>query len=280
MTLGAGWAAAMAIGWLSLGAAPAVELISHRGESADAPENTLAAFNLAWKRKVPAIELDVHVSKDQRLVCIHDGDLKRTTGVAGPVKEAVMADLQKLDAGAWKHADFAGERLPTLEEALATIPEGGRCFIELKTGAEAVPPLVAAVEASGKKPEQLAVISFNAAALAETKRRLPKLKAYFLSSFKQDKETGRWSPTAEELIAKAQSLQADGLDLEARGPLDAAFVAKIRAAKLGFYVWTVDDPKLARRMVELGVDGITTNKAAWLAERLTEPTSSDGPPKK
>lgn len=277
MSLGGGWAAAMAIGWISLGAAPGVEFISHRGESADAPENTLAAFNLAWKRKVPAIELDVHVSKDGRLVCIHDGDLKRTTGTAGPVKEALLADIQKLDAGAWKHADFAGEKLPTLEEALATIPEGGRCFIELKTGPEAVPPLVAAVEASGKQPEQLAVISFDAAALAETKRRLPSLKTYFLAKFKQDEKSGAWSPTAEELVAKAQALKADGLDLDARGPLDAAFVAKIRAAKLGFYVWTVDDPKLARRMAALGVDGITTNKAAWLAERLAAPAEADGP---
>jgi glycerophosphoryl diester phosphodiesterase len=97
---------------------------------------------------------------------------------------------------------------------------------------------------------------------------LPELKAYYLAEFKQDKATGAWAPTAEELIAQAKAVGADGLDLSHKGPLDREFVRKVRAAGLGLYVWTVDDPAIAKRMVELGVDGITTNKAAWLAGQL------------
>src|SRR5690606_38835440 len=98
----------------------------------DAPENTLAAFNLAWERGVPAIELDVHLSADDRLIVIHDATTKRTTGVDLAVKDSTLDQLRALDAGSWKGEQWAGEPMPTLEEALATIPEGARCLIEVK----------------------------------------------------------------------------------------------------------------------------------------------------
>src|SRR4051794_11569416 len=157
------------------------ELIAHRGESADAPENTLAAFRLAWERKVPAIELDVHLTKDGRLAVCHDFDTKRCAGVACKIRETIWDDLKDLDVGQRFNQKFTGEKLPLLEDVLATIPAGARCFIEIKCGPEAVPALVKAVDACGKQPEQLAIISFDAEAVAEAKRKLPQLKAYYLS---------------------------------------------------------------------------------------------------
>jgi glycerophosphoryl diester phosphodiesterase len=131
-----------------------------------------------------------------------------------------------------------------------------------------VPAVARAVRASGKRPEQLVIISFKAATVAAAKKELPDLKAYFLAEFKQDKETQAWSPTVDHLIAQAKSLGADGLDLSHKGPLDREAVRRIKAAGLEFHVWTVDEPAVARRMVELGADGITTNKAAWLKGQL------------
>jgi glycerophosphoryl diester phosphodiesterase len=253
-----------------VGAGADVELIAHRGESADAPENTLAAFRLAWERKADAIELDVHLTRDGELVVCHDPDTKRTTGVALTIKQSTAEGLRKLDAGRWKGARWAGERMPLLGEALATIPDGARCFIEVKVGPESVPALVKAVRASGKRPEQLVVISFHAATVAEAKRRLPELKAYYLASFEKDKETGAWTPTADALIARAKALGADGLDLSAKGPIDRAFVDRVKQAGLGLFVWTIDDPAQARRLAEAGVDGITTNRAGKLARGLRE----------
>jgi glycerophosphoryl diester phosphodiesterase len=253
----------------TLGAGPpSVEIVAHRGESADAPENTLAAFNLAWGRKVEAIELDVHLSRDGVCVVTHDADTKRVTGVEQKIKETDWADLKGLDAGRWKDAKFAGETMPTLEASLATIPDGARCFIELKTGPEIVPAVVEAVRKSGKKPEQMAIISFHADTVAEAKKRLPELKAYYLASFKTDKQTGAVTPTLDELIAKAKELNADGLDLDFKGPIDRAFVDRVKSEGLALYVWTVDDPAVARRLAAAGVDGITTNKAEWLKQQL------------
>jgi len=255
---------------LALSLLAPVELIAHRGESADAPENTLAAFRLAWERKAPAIELDVHLTKDGKLAVIHNFDTKAVTGVDRLVRESTWDQLKDLDAGRLKDPKFAGERIPLLEDVLSTIPDGARCFIEVKVGPEAIPALVKAVEGCGKKPEQLAVISFNAATVAEAKKQLPQLKTYFLSSFKQN-GGGKWSPTAEQLIKQAQDIKADGLDLAHRGPWDEELVRKIRAAKLELYVWTVNDADIASGFVKLGVDGITTDKTAWLREQLSKP---------
>jgi glycerophosphoryl diester phosphodiesterase len=248
--------------------ASATEIVAHRGESADAPENTLAAFRLAWERKVPAIELDVHLTKDDRLIVCHDPDTKRTTGTSMLIAKSTLAELRTLDAGRWKGERWTGEKLPTLEEALATIPDGARCFIEVKVGPEAVPALVRAIEESGKCPEQLAIIAFNAKTIAESKRKLPQFEAYWLSSFRQDKATGAWSPTVDELIQQAKAINADGLDLSHQGPIDREFVQRVKAAKLKFFVWTVDDTIVARKFADLGVDGITTNRGAVLMQQL------------
>ncbi|WP_435016517.1 glycerophosphodiester phosphodiesterase [Tundrisphaera sp. TA3] len=257
------WIAGAAMAWFAAGGD--VEWVAHRGESADAPENTLSAFRLAWERGVKAIELDVHLAKDGTLIVCHDADTRRTTGERHAIKESTREQLKGLDAGSWKDPKFKGEPVPTLDEALATIPEDGRCFIEVKVGAEAIPALVKSIRQSGKKPGQLAVISFQADAVAESKKQLPEIKAYFLSSFKKDeKAPGGWTPSIDSLIAKAKELKADGLDLAAKGPLDAAAVAKIKQSGLEIYTWTVDDPAEARRLAEAGVDGITTNKAGWM----------------
>lgn len=260
---------------LFLTAGPQVEFVAHRGESFDAPENTLAAFRLAWDRDVSTIELDVYQTKDGELIVTHDADTKKTTGVSKIVKESTLAELRTLDAGRWKDARFAGEKLPTLAESLATIPERGRCFIELKTGPEVIPALVKVIEASGKRPEQLAIISFNSATIAEAKSRLPRHQAYWIVSVKKDKTTGVLAPTVNELIAKAKEVHADGLDLSI--PPTREYVDPVKAAGLRLFVWTVNEVALAKQFVELGVDGITTDRAAWLKQQVGETTASVQP---
>jgi len=248
--------------------ASAVEVVAHRGESDDAPENTLAAFRLAWERDADAIELDVHLTRDGQLILSHDPDTKRTTGVPHKIKDTPFAVLRTLDAGKWKGDKWAGEKLPTLAEVLATVPPGKRCFIEIKVGPEAVPAVARAVRESGKKPEQLVIISFKADTVAEAKRQLPELKAYFLADFKQDKKTKKWTGNIDEFIATAKSCHADGLDLGYKGPVDAEVARKVKAAGLAFLVWTIDDVAEAKRMIGYGAESVTTNRAGWLKEQL------------
>ncbi|MFV0446822.1 MAG: glycerophosphodiester phosphodiesterase family protein, partial [Planctomycetaceae bacterium] len=226
---------------LTLAAGGRPEIISHRGESADAPENTMAAFRLSWERNVPAIELDVHLTTDDQLVVIHDANTERTCGVKKVIKNSTYADLQDLDAGRWKGAEFAGEHLPLLQDVLAALPNGKRCVIEVKVGPESVPALVRAVEASGKPSEQLMVISFKDQTIAEVRRKLPELQAYWLTSFESDKSTGKVTPTVEQIVARAHEIKAQGVNVSYKGPIDQTFVDAVHNAGLKLYVWTVDD---------------------------------------
>ena len=247
-----------------------IEIIAHRGASYDAPENTVSSITLAWRQQASASEFDVFLSKDGKIVVLHDKDTKRVAGVDKKVVEQTFDELRRLDVGMWKGKHFAGERIPILEEMLVTVPRGKRVFIEVKCGPEIMPELDRVLRGATLKPEQTAVISFHADVVAAAKKARPDLKAYWIVSLKPAK--GKKLPTAEELIAKATTIGADGLDLSASDVLDETFARKIKKAGLKFYVWTVNDLALARRMAEIGVDGITTDRPGWLREQLANNT--------
>lgn len=246
----------------------AVEIIAHRGASYDAPENTVASFRLGWQQQADANELDVYLTKDGQTVVIHDKTTKRTTGTDLAVADATLAELRALDAGSWKGEQWKGEKLPTLAEALATIPDKRRFFLEIKCGPEILPEFERVVRGSGKTPSQLAIIAFNYDVVKQAKERMPEVPVYWLVSPKKDSQG--LQPSVDELIAKAKAAGADGLDLDSRFAIDAAFVAKMKEAELQLFVWTVDDAAAARRFTEVGVNGITTNRPAWLREQLGE----------
>ena len=98
-----------------------VEIIAHRGDSYHAPENTMASFRLGWEKRAN-VELDVYLSKDNRMVVIHDASTKRTAGVDLKVKEARADQLRALDVGSFKSKKYAGERIPFLADAVHAIP--------------------------------------------------------------------------------------------------------------------------------------------------------------
>ncbi len=242
------------------------QIIAHRGASFDAPENTLAALRLGYEQGADACELDCHLSKDGHVVVSHDASTKRATGHDAPIVTQTLAELRALDAGSWKGARWAGEKIPTLAEALAIVPDGKQLFIEVKCGPEILPALQRDIAASGRPHAQLVIISFNFAVVQQARALLPLIDAYFLASYKRDKEFNY--PRLENLIAKAKSAGLTGLDLAWRFPIDAATVAALREADLKLQVWTVDDPAVARRLAAAGVTGITTNRPAWLRAQL------------
>jgi glycerophosphoryl diester phosphodiesterase len=247
---------------------PKVEIVGHRGASFDAPENTVAAIKLAWEQKADASEFDVYLTKDKKIVVIHDATTKRTAGEDLKVAGSTLEELRKLDTGKWKGAKFAGEKLPTLEEMLATVPDGKRVFIEVKCGPEIVPELDRVLKAAKLKPEQTCVIAFNADVIAAVKKARPDLQALWLVSLAPKNQKPR---NAEELIEKAKQIKADGLDLSATpAVLDEAFGKKVKAAGLKLYVWTVNDVELAKKMIAAGAESITTDKPGWLREQLAK----------
>jgi glycerophosphoryl diester phosphodiesterase len=254
----------------ALAAEPRVEIIAHRGASWDAPENTVAALKLAWEQGADAVEFDVFLTKDGHIVAMHDRDTERTAGVKLLVADSTLDELRKLDVGKWKDPKYAGEKIPTLAEMLATVPAGKQAFVEVKCGPEIVPELDRVLRESKLKPEQTPVISFNADVIAAVKKARPDLPAYWIVGLRENKKTKAPPPTAEQLIAKAKEIRADGLDLQAAPVLDKAYADKVKAAGLRLYVWTVNDADEARRMVEIGAEGITTDRPGWLREQLAK----------
>jgi len=245
----------------------AVEIIGHRGASYDAPENTLASFKLGYQQKADADELDIYLTKDGKVIVIHDGTTGRTTGVSNKVATQTFDDLRRLEAGQfgkWKGKGFS-EKLPSLDEVLALIPEGRRLFIEIKCGPEVLPELGRVLQRAAKKPEQTVIIGFGYDTMKQAKAAFPNLQVLWLVGA-QGKP--RKYPPVDELIPQAKAAKLDGLDLDGGFPIDGAFVQKVHGAGLKLYTWTVDDPEVARKEAAAGVEGITTNRPGWLREQL------------
>lgn len=246
-------------------------IVAHRGASHDAPENTMSAFRLAWQQGADAIEGDFHLTADGKIVCMHDKDLKRTAAIDRNVADMTLAEIQLAEAGAWKDPKFAGEKIPTLAEVLTLVPEGKLFLIEIKCGPEIMPEFHRVIASSGVPLDRLRVISFNANVITAVKEQMPAMKAYWLTSYKKDEQTGQYSPTHDQVLATLHRTKADGLDTRANPEvLTPAFIEKLRFANLEFHCWTVDDPALARQMTTLGVDSITTNRPAFLRKELAK----------
>lgn len=225
---------------------------AHRGASAHAPENTLAAFELALKQGAPAIEFDVKLTADRRVVIHHDQTLDRTTDGSGPITRQPLAALRELDAGSGFSAEFRGEKIPMLEEVFESL--GGKMFmnIELTNYASPFDGLVDEVVKLVKKhglEEQVLFSSFFPTNLAHARRLLPSVPRgqLFLPG-----GSGWW-----------QRLAAGFMSLEAEHPfkddVSAAVVQRAHAKNRRLYTWTVNDPAEMKSLRALGVDAIFTD---------------------
>lgn len=244
-----------------------VEIIGHRGCAQDAPENTLASVHLAWEQGADAVEIDVFRTKDGHIVAHHDETTGKTAGVDRPVAEQTLAELKALDVGRWKHERFAGERIPTLAEVIATIPRGKRLFVEVKCGAEAIPELSRVVRSSGVEEAQVAVISFSPEVISASKRQMPGLKAYWVQEVYR-KDPPAWPMSLDSLVRRACELGADGVDLGYSPPLDRSFVRRLNEAGLEIHIWTCNALASAVNLRAAGVNGLTTDRPGELRREL------------
>jgi glycerophosphoryl diester phosphodiesterase len=229
---------------------PAPIIFGHRGARAHAPENTLLAFELAFALGADAIECDIQLTADGALVVIHDGTLDRTTNGRGPVVEADLAGLRALDAG-------RGQRIPLLAEVLDLCRRaGGQVNLEVKAETEAVALVTAAALADSlaglaHAHRQLIVVSsFELAAIAEIKRRLPWLRVATLHGGR------RWRRV--DPLAPAHALGAEAVHLQTS--LAAPdLIERAGGLGLGVRVWTANQPAQLRQFLRWGVDGIFTD---------------------
>ena len=263
--------------------APNPMVIAHRGSSAQAPENTVPAFQLAWEQGADAIEADFLLTKDGHIVCFHDKDTKRLAGQPLNVADANLEELRQFDVGSiqpqdseralrsWNADQYKGVRIPTSAEVFATVPAGKKVFIEIKCGPEIIDPLLRELASSGLTPDQVVVIAFDSALLKSLKERDPKWQTAWVCHFgKRPNGKPRMAPakvlrTLKEM--KALALMSGG------GDVDKGLLDRIRSAGIEHYVWTINDPKLGPTYKAQGVDAIVTDLPAEMLAALNSSTN-------
>jgi glycerophosphoryl diester phosphodiesterase len=265
--------------------APNPLVIAHRGSSAQAPENTLPAFQLAWAQGADGIEADFQLTKDGKIICFHDKDTKRLAGQPLNVADATLEALRQFDVGSiqpqaaeralrsWNGDKFKGTRMPTIAEVFATVPRGKKIFIEIKCGPEIVEPLLRELASSGLTHDQVFVIGFDSAVLKSLKERDPKWQTAWLCSFDK-RANGKPRNAPAKVIKTLRAINAAAL-MSGGGEVDKNLLDQIRAAGIEHYVWTINDPKLAATYRAQGVDAIITDVPAEMLGALNSPAQHD-----
>jgi len=239
-----------------------IEVIAHRGFSGMFPENTLAAFRGAIDCGADRVELDVLLTRDSVPVVIHDALLDRTTGAHGAVCDRSLEEIRRLDAGSWFHQRFAGERIPTLDEALALL--GPRIPVNVEIKEEAVVPrpprddgvearVVAALRRHGLV-STATVSSFELLAVERVHRLCPEVQCELLFN-----DSSR--PPSESDLELAARAGFCGLNVSREElRVNSSIVAAALRRGLRVKVYTIDDPEELSDLLELGVAGVFTNR--------------------
>jgi glycerophosphoryl diester phosphodiesterase len=241
-----------------------VWVVAHRGASGHAPENTLAAFRKAVEMGARFIETDLQISRDARIVAIHDTVLDRTTSGHGQVHMKTLEEIRALDAGSWFGSagpdSFAGERVPTLDEILVFSREQDiNFYLEIKSGsAWGVEHSVVAAVRNSTAFARVVILSFDPATLDSVYRLDETVMTGFLCEH-----------PSSDLVERAVRLGAR--QLAPRGDLvTPALVKDAHEAGLQVVTWTINDSDQMRRLIAAGVDGIMTDYPDRLVSVIRE----------
>jgi len=267
--------------------------LAHRGANTDAPENTMAAFRRAVEVGASGLEFDVQLSKDGSVVVIHDEKLERTTSGSGLVKDYTLQELQHLDAGSWFGEEFAGEKIPTLDQVLDQFSSTNLVYnIELKSGIVLYPGLeekVIEAVTTRNLEDQVVVSSFNHYSLVTCCELNKEIRTGMLyvaglfepwgyadqvvvSSFNHyslvtcrelNKEirtgmlyvAGLFEPWGYALKLGCYSVHPLFYHLQ-----HPELVSGFREHNLAIYAWTVNEPLYMELMVAGGIDAIITDR--------------------
>lgn len=223
--------------------------LSHRGESDDAPENTLSAYKLAMERDSDGIELDIRLTADGEAACVHDETIERVSGVRLAVSDATLAALRQYHP------------VPLLSEALAVLKPGKQMQIELKGPWPQLQPVKAVLDRRGGDRKGLALSSFDEETIRAAADVFPELPRLLLTDL--TRRFGRF-PAPEQVVACLQSLRCTGISFLATAEADAAFVEALHRAGMRVVCWGVRSDELGLAMARIGVDAMTCNHAVAL----------------
>ncbi len=254
-------------------------VVAHRGHRAAYPEQTLPAFAAAIDLGCRAIEADLQLSSDGRLVMMHDLTLDRTTDGHGPVADATLAELEALDAGAWFHPRFAGTRIPTVEALLdLAVPAGVTLCLEVKGTPAAAPDVAVALVRLLRDRDLLDrvfVSSFDHAAMAAARRIAPEIL------LAPERLPEHAAPDPADAVRQAQASGATVLQHRWEY-LTNEVVDALHAIDVAVWAWPTDTIESIEVSVRCGADGVIGDDVAWLLATVgtaadAAPAEIDGP---
>lgn len=244
-------------------------VIGHRGNSSVAPENTMPAFVSSSRSGAEYFEIDLHLTKDRVPVVIHDDTVDRTTDGSGFVSAMTLDEIRQLDAGSWFSDAFTGTKVPTFDEVLTHVANGGSDVVVEYKGdwsAEDTRLTVDMIEAAGVENKVFAQ-SFSTTSVASFAEVAPEIPLGWLTG-----------SITDGIIATATSLGADAVNPS------SATAESVRAAHdagLGVFVWTQDSATAWKELTEMGVDGIITNRpdalVGWMQRYNQAPPEGEQP---
>ena len=227
------------------------EVIAHRGFKTIAPENTIVAFSKAIELDVDGIELDVHLSKDKRIVVIHDETLQRTTNGSGYVKDFNYNDFKKLDAGSWFSAEYKREKIPMLEEVFELLKDSKKILnIELKNSIveyEDIERMVIDMIVKYTFQEHTIISSFNHYSLRKVKAIKPEIRTAILCN-----------NITFELLEYMKKYKANDIHINVLA-LNKELLNCCKANGIKLRCFTVNAKSDMKKLVQIGVDGIITD---------------------
>jgi glycerophosphoryl diester phosphodiesterase len=238
-------------------------VIGHRGASADAPENTHAAFRAAWAQEADGVEFDVQVTADGVPVVFHDDRLTRVAGVDRAVAEATWSDLAGLDVGSWRGSKWAGERIPRLDDLLRELPAGRRALVEIKSAAAAVPAIASVLRGYRPRRLDITILAFELVVLERVAVELPGW-----TRMPNIGEDALSRVSVEEGLRRLREGGCAGASLAWCAGAETDWLPRLRAAGLRSAVWTVDDPAAARAARAAGAELLITNRPGEIRRAL------------
>jgi len=214
------------------------KIFAHRGASIKAPENTLKAFDLAIKERANGIEFDTRLSADKVIVVIHDGTINRTSNSSGKVNSLTLEELQKFDFG-------EGEKIPTLKEVLEKY--GNKYWLNIEIKEEGFEPILVDLLKELNVKEKIVISSFLIPALLKIKELAPEIPTGYLYEY-----------DLNELDGLLEEVTVNGIH-PVKENVTKELIQDAHQKNLTVRAWTVDDPEIAKKLAENGIDGIITN---------------------
>jgi len=244
------------------------KIIAHRGSSFISPENTISSAKLAIQENADALELDIHLTKDNQIVVIHDSNIKRTSGINKKVMDLTLLELKKIDFGSWKNKKWENEKIPTLKEIFNIVPKDKTIFIEIKSGPDCLSIIKKLILNENILDSQIVLMDFNFETVLKAKSMFPNVEVLWLCEFELLATPKKKKFLLDKIIDISVQNKIDGINIENVRQLDVNFIKKTHENGLKCYCWTVDNYKRAKYLMDSGINGIATNKPGWMKLKL------------